>query len=118
MAALPRRRHLGLPLGWPRAAAVAHSPAPLCRCPDDPRLTRTVSGIDTTLNQLALVGSRFGASGAESEAWGPLLEAAKSGVSGIAILGVMDEAGLITPDIEAGISPILRERLIQVRAHE
>ncbi len=30
----------------------------------------------------------------------------------------LDEAGLITPDIEAGLSPILRDRLIQVRARE
>jgi hypothetical protein len=30
----------------------------------------------------------------------------------------LDEAGLITSDIEAGLSPILAERLAQVRAHE
>src|SRR3954466_13524472 len=44
-------------------------------------LTRTVSGIDTTLNQLALVGRRMGGSGGEGVAWDPVLEAAKSGVS-------------------------------------
>lgn len=30
----------------------------------------------------------------------------------------LDEARLITPEIEAGPSPILRERLMQVRGHE
>jgi hypothetical protein len=30
----------------------------------------------------------------------------------------LDEAGLVTPEIEAGLSPILRERLAQVRARE
>lgn len=30
----------------------------------------------------------------------------------------LDEAGLITPDIEAGLSPVLRERLARVRARE
>lgn len=30
----------------------------------------------------------------------------------------LDEAGLITPEIESGLSPILRERLAQVRARE
>jgi hypothetical protein len=30
----------------------------------------------------------------------------------------MEEAGLITPSIEAGLSPIQRERLAQVRAHD
>ena len=30
----------------------------------------------------------------------------------------LDEAGLVTADIEAGLSPILRERLVQVRARE
>jgi len=30
----------------------------------------------------------------------------------------LDEARLITPDVEAGLSPILAERLAQVRAHE
>lgn len=30
----------------------------------------------------------------------------------------LDEAGLITPEIEAGLSPILRERLAQARARE
>src|ERR1017187_10036190 len=30
----------------------------------------------------------------------------------------LDEAGLITPEVEAGLSPILAERLAQVRAHE
>jgi hypothetical protein len=30
----------------------------------------------------------------------------------------LDEAGLVTPDIEAGLSPILGERLAQVRARE
>ena len=30
----------------------------------------------------------------------------------------LDEAGLITPGIETGLSPILRERLAQVRARE
>lgn len=30
----------------------------------------------------------------------------------------LDEAGLITPDVEAGLSPILTERLAQVRAHD
>jgi len=29
----------------------------------------------------------------------------------------LDEAGLITPETEAGLSPILAERLAQVRAH-
>src|SRR5215475_14036723 len=58
-------------------------------------LARTVGGIDTTLNQLALAGSRLGGSNAENPAWGPMLEAAKSGVSGIAILAVADETGII-----------------------
>ena len=30
----------------------------------------------------------------------------------------MDEVGLITPEIESSLSPILRDRLAQVRAHE
>jgi hypothetical protein len=30
----------------------------------------------------------------------------------------MDEAGLITPEIESSLSPILRDRLAQVRARE
>ena len=30
----------------------------------------------------------------------------------------LDEAGLITPDLEAGLSPILRERLAQTRARD
>ena len=30
----------------------------------------------------------------------------------------LDEAGLVTPDIEAGLSPILRGRLAQLRARE
>lgn len=30
----------------------------------------------------------------------------------------LDEAGLITPDAEAGLSTFLAERLAQVRAHE
>jgi len=30
----------------------------------------------------------------------------------------LDESGLITPDLEAGLAPILRERLAQVRARE
>ena len=30
----------------------------------------------------------------------------------------LDEAGLITPEIESGLSPILRERLLRVRARE
>ena len=58
-------------------------------------LVRTVSGIDTTLAELALIGSRVGGSTADSEAWGPLLETAKSGVSGIAVLVIADETGVI-----------------------
>jgi hypothetical protein len=30
----------------------------------------------------------------------------------------LDEAGLITPEMETGLSPVLAERLAQVRAHE
>jgi hypothetical protein len=30
----------------------------------------------------------------------------------------LDEAGLITPDVEAGLSETLRSRLVQVRARE
>jgi hypothetical protein len=30
----------------------------------------------------------------------------------------LDEQGLITPEIEASLSPVLRERLAQVRAHD
>jgi PAS domain S-box-containing protein len=58
-------------------------------------LVRTVSGIDTTLAELALIGSRVGGSNADGAAWGPLLETAKSGVSGIAVLAVTDETGVI-----------------------
>src|ERR1700754_1332481 len=58
-------------------------------------LVRTVSGIDTALSQLALVGTRAGGSSAENAAWGPVLEAAKSGVSGVAALAVADETGVI-----------------------
>jgi len=58
-------------------------------------LLRTVSGIDTTLSQLTLVGSRFGGSTAENAAGGPMLDAAKAGVSGIAVLAVTDESGVI-----------------------
>jgi hypothetical protein len=29
----------------------------------------------------------------------------------------LDEAGIITPEVETGLSPILAERLAQVRAH-
>jgi PAS domain S-box-containing protein len=58
-------------------------------------LTRTVSAIDTTLNQLALVGSRVSGPGAGSAAWEPALAAARSGVSGVAVLGVVDQTGVI-----------------------
>jgi len=58
-------------------------------------LTRTISAIDTTLNQLAFVGSRVSGPGAESAGWEPVLAAAKSGVSGIAVLAVLDQAGVI-----------------------
>src|SRR5689334_732522 len=54
-------------------------------------LLRTVSGVDTSLSQLVHVGSRVGGPSAGNEAWQSLLEAAKSGVSGIAALGVVDE---------------------------
>ena len=30
----------------------------------------------------------------------------------------LDEAGLITPELEAGLSPLLRERLSRTRARE
>lgn len=30
----------------------------------------------------------------------------------------LEEVGLLTPEIEAGLSPVLRDRLAQVRAHE
>jgi hypothetical protein len=30
----------------------------------------------------------------------------------------LEEAGLLPPDTEAGLPPILRERLAQVRAHK
>jgi hypothetical protein len=30
----------------------------------------------------------------------------------------LDEAGLIAPEIESGLSPILRERLVRVRARD
>ena len=58
-------------------------------------LARTVSGIDTTLSQIALVGTRVGGPAADDGAWDTVLEAAKSGVSGIAVLAIVDEAGTI-----------------------
>src|SRR6266550_1586927 len=56
---------------------------------------RTVAAIDTTLKQVALVSSRIGGPTAGSDVWSSVLEAAKSGVSGLAILVVLDEAGTI-----------------------
>ncbi|MBV8839338.1 MAG: hypothetical protein JO000_22625, partial [Alphaproteobacteria bacterium] len=58
-------------------------------------LVRTVSGIDTTLNQVAVAAGRLGGSNTQNDAWDPLLKAAKSGVSEIAILAVADAAGVI-----------------------
>jgi PAS domain S-box-containing protein len=52
-------------------------------------LERTISGIDTTLRQLALVG------GSGAEARDLLLEAAKSAVAGVAVIAVLDQDGII-----------------------
>jgi PAS domain S-box-containing protein len=58
-------------------------------------LARTIGGVDTTLKQLALVGGRLGGSSAAGAAWDPVLQAARSGASGIAVLAVSDAAGII-----------------------
>src|SRR5437588_620323 len=54
---------------------------------------RTVSVIDTTLKQVALVSSRIGGPDADTGAWTSVLDAARSGVEGLAVLVVLDEAG-------------------------
>src|SRR4051812_10769447 len=62
--------------------------------------TRTTSAIDTTLSQITLLRRTLG----PSTAWGPILESARAGVSGVAILAVLDEKGTI---VESTIPQIL-----------
>src|SRR5437763_5396525 len=56
---------------------------------------RTVSAIDATLKQMALVSGHIGGPDANTAAWTSVLDAAKSGVEGLAVLVVLDEAGTI-----------------------
>jgi PAS domain S-box-containing protein len=53
--------------------------------------TRTTSAIDTTLSQIALLRRTLG----PSTDWGPILDSARSGVSGVAILAAIDAKGTI-----------------------
>src|SRR4051794_2694083 len=54
--------------------------------------TRTISAIDTTLSQIALLHRTL--HGQKTD-WLPILNAARSGVSGVAVLGVLDVNGTI-----------------------
>jgi PAS domain S-box-containing protein len=62
--------------------------------------TRTTSAIDTTLSQITLLRRTLG----QATVWGPILESARSGVSGVAILVVLDAKGTI---IESTLPQIL-----------
>jgi PAS domain S-box-containing protein len=62
--------------------------------------TRTTSAIDTTLSQITLLRRTLG----QATVWGSILESARSGVSGVAILVVLDAKGTI---IESTLPQIL-----------
>ncbi|MGZ3620195.1 MAG: ATP-binding protein [Candidatus Binataceae bacterium] len=64
--------------------------------------TRTTSAIDTTLSQIALLRRTLG----PATVWGPILESARSAVSGVAILAVVDAKGTV---IASTIPQILGE---------
>ena len=53
--------------------------------------TRTTSAIDTTLSQITLLRRTLG----PSTVWKPILDSARSGVSGVAILAAIDAKGTI-----------------------
>ena len=59
-------------------------------------LRRSVEAVDSVLLQLALHSQRSGGPKAAGETWTPLLEAARAGISGISLLGITDETGVIT----------------------
>jgi PAS domain S-box-containing protein len=56
---------------------------------------RTISAIDTTLNQLSVHGVRAGAPGTENTNWPALIEAARAGVAGVSAIVVIDATGII-----------------------
>ena len=58
-------------------------------------LARTVGAVDAALCQLALYSNSVGGPKAPADAWAPVIEAAKSGLSGIATLSVLDAAGTV-----------------------
>src|SRR4051794_12968222 len=64
--------------------------------------TRTTSAIDATLSQIALLRRTLG----PATVWGPILESARSGVSGVAVLVALDAKGTI---IASPIPQILGE---------
>jgi PAS domain S-box-containing protein len=57
---------------------------------------RSVDAIDATLAQLALHSQRVGGPAAPSDAWAPVLAAARAALPGIGSLSVTDAAGTIT----------------------
>jgi PAS domain S-box-containing protein len=56
---------------------------------------RTISAIDTTLNQLSVHGVRAGAPSAANTNWPALIEAARAGLAGVSAIVVIDETGII-----------------------
>src|SRR4051794_31798818 len=64
--------------------------------------TRTASAIDTTLSQIALLHRTLGV----STDWPPILQSARSGAAGVAILAVTDANGVI---VESTVAQILGE---------
>jgi PAS domain S-box-containing protein len=56
---------------------------------------RTISAIDTTLNQLSVHGGHAGAPGAPNSEWPALIEAARAGLAGVSVIVVTDAAGVI-----------------------
>ena len=64
---------------------------------------RTISAIDTTLNQLSVHGGHAGAPGAANSEWPALIEAAKAGLAGVSVIAVTDETGIIRHATFAGL---------------
>jgi PAS domain S-box-containing protein len=56
---------------------------------------RTISAIDTTLNQLSVHGEHAGTPGAPNSEWPALIEAAKTGLAGASAVVVIDANGII-----------------------
>ena len=56
---------------------------------------RTISAIDTTLNQLSVHGGHAGAPGAANSEWPALIEAARAGLAGVSVIAVADETGIV-----------------------